>query len=311
MSQFHPAGGAAPFVPIHSYQFSAGFKNRKFMLLPRVAAHPQILQNGTQAVPVSVPTLPTGVQDNVDTIQCAEALGHIIEMYQTTAQTLMPLRHATKGLEIGLDKVDNESVEYVPGGNHAANPLGCLVGTDPGVFIRATLEIVDVSGSDQLVVGFRKQEAYVVPTSFLAAGDALYTDFYGIGFSGSANPNDVKTVKDINNAGSTVVFDTGFNFADNDIHTLEIRVKGRKVSVFINGVSLGSTVKKNGLGAAITAQPTLTPPAFSFDAGDFVIPFIFSRYDAAAPGAIYLRSLACGQLVEDGLDPSQASVAVY
>lgn len=311
MSQFHAAGGAAPFVPVHSYQLSPGFRNRKIMFLPRVASHPRILQNGTQAAPVSVPTLPTGVQDNIDTIHFAEALGHVLEMYQTTAQTLMPLRHATKGLEIGLDKVDNESVEYVPGGNHAANPLGCLAGTDPGVFIRATLEIADVSGSDQLVVGFRKQEAYVVPTSFLSTGDALYTDFYGVGFSGSANPNDVKTMKDLNNAGSTVIFDTGFNFADGGIHTLEVRVKGRKVSVFINGVGLGGIVKKDGLGAAITAQPTLTPPAFSFDAGDFLIPFIFSRYDAAAPGAIYLRSLACGQLVEDGLDPAQTSVAAY
>jgi hypothetical protein len=270
------------------------------------------MQYGTQAAPVTVPTFPTALQDNVDVIHLAEAFGlKAIELYQTTAQTLMPSRHATKGLEIGLDEVNNESAEYVPGGNHAANPLGCLAGTDPGVLIRATLEIADVSGSDQLVIGFRKQENYVVPTSFLSTGDALYTDFYGIGFSGAADPNDVKTVKDLNNAGSTVVFDTNFNFADGGIHTLEVRVKGRKVQCFINGVALGGVVKKDGVGAVLTAQQTYTPPAFTFDAGDFLIPFIFSRYDATTPGAIYLRSLWCGQLVEDGLDPNQISPSAY
>jgi hypothetical protein len=306
MGNFDPNAGALPFVPIYGHQLSPGLRACRYMVVERVATHPKILENGTQASPVIVPTLPTAAQGGIDTVHIEEALGlKVIELFQTTAQTLMPARHATKGLEIGLDEVNNESVEYVPGGNHAANPLGCLAGTDPGVFIRATLEIADVSGSDQLVVGFRKQEAYAVPTSFLSAGDALYTDFYGVGFSGSANPNDVKTVRDLNNGGSTTVFDTNFNWADNGIHTLEVRVKGRKVSVFINGVALGGVVKKDGIGAAISAQQSYTPPAFSFDAGDFLIPFIFSRYDATLPGAIYLRKLVCGRLVEDGLDPAQ------
>jgi hypothetical protein len=305
MTEFNAASGSIPHERVFAHQLSGGLRKGQYCIIERISTPPIILQYGTQAAPVTVPTFPTAVQDNVGVLHFKEGLGEaVLELYQTTAQALMPSRHATKGLLVGCDIVDNESIELVPGGNHAANPLGCLAGTDPGVFIRATFEFADVSGSDQFVVGFRKQEAYVVPVSFLSTGDALYTDFFGIGFSGAANPNDVKLVRDINNAGSTVVFDTSFNWADGGIHTLEIRVKGRRVTALINGVVIGSPVKKDGVGTAITPQSTLTTPTFSFDAGDFLIPFIFHRYDLTAPGAVYLRKLVCGQLLEDGLDPS-------
>lgn len=310
-SQFyHPGAGVQPHVGVAGFQFTPGLRSGSYMVVGRQSTHPRTFQHGTAASPVSVPALPTAVQGGLNTVELANAFGHkVIELFQTTAQSLMPLLHATKGIEIGLDKLNNECVEYVPGGNHAANPLGCLAGTDPGVFLRATFEITDVSGIDQFVVGFRKQEAYAVPTSFLSTEDALYTDFYGIGFSGAADPNNVKTVQDLNNGGSTVVFDTGFDWADTKVHTLEVRVKGRKASCFINGASLGSVVKKDGLGAALTAQTTRTPAQFTFDAGDFLVPFIFVRFDATTPDAIYLRALACGRLYEDGLDPSQQPVA--
>ena len=304
MTDFNAGGGAQPHERVFAHQLSEGQRKGKYCIIERISTHPVILQYGTQSVPVTVPTFPTAVQDNVDVLHFKEGIGEaVLELYQTTAQTLMPSRHATKGLLIGCDVVNNECIEAVPGGNHAANPLGALMGTDPGVFIRATFEFADASGSDQFLVGFRKQEAYVVPTSLLAAGDGLYTDFFGMGFSGAADPNDVKCAYDLNNAGSTVVFDTLFNWADGGIHTLEVRIRGRRVQCLINGVMLGVPVKKDGVGAAITAQPTAAP-TFTFDAGDFVVPFIFHRYDATTPGAVYLRKLMVGQLLEDGLDPA-------
>src|SRR5687768_6744474 len=111
------------------------------MQIERLSADPLILQYGTQAARVGVPALPTAAADGLNSIVFPNAYGfRSIEMHQVTAQTLMPLLHATKGLEIGLDKVDNESVEYVPGGNSAANPLGFTAGTDPGCFFEATFE---------------------------------------------------------------------------------------------------------------------------------------------------------------------------
>jgi len=293
-----------PHIPVFAGDLSPNIRSGKYLFLDRPSTNPIILQNGTQAAPVSVPTFPTAVQDNVDTITFETAFGSgVLEMYQTTAQTLMPLLHATKGIEIGLDKVDNESVEYVPGGNKAGNPFGYLAGTDPGVFIRALFEITDTSGSDQFGVGFRKQENYVVPTSFLTTGDGLYTDFVLLGFSGTAAANLVKSMTDLANSGSTLVSSSAFAWADAGVHQLEVRIKGRVVSYFINGVRVGDTVRKDGLGAAITAQPTTTLPALTVTNALFYIPFIFHRYDTTTTGTVFLRKLEVGQLLEVGLQP--------
>lgn len=284
---------------------SEALRKAKYMLVDKFSCQPQITQYGTQASPVTVPTFPTAAQDNIDLLTFADAMGNRgIELYQTTAQTLMPSIHASKGLLVGCDVANNEAIELVPGGNRASNPLGYTAGTGPGVFLRATFEFADVSGTDQFIVGFRKQEAYVVPTSFLSAGDALYTDFIGIGFSGAADPNDVKIMSDLNNGGSTTVTDTLFNWADGLSHKLEIRIRKRVAEFYINGVKLGDTVRKDAAGASITAQPTASYSAFTVDSGDFMIPFIFHRYDATTPGAVYISRIECGQLLEVGLDPA-------
>lgn len=243
----------------------------------------------------SLTALPTAAQAQTNGILTPGR--NFIEYFQTTAQTLQPVNHATKGLVIDGDQVDNESQEYVPGGNSATSPLAFVTGTDDGFAIRATLEITDASGSDQLIVGFRKQEAYQVPVSFLTTGDALYTDFAGMGFAATkADPNPVNVATDIANAGSTIVSATGFTWADTKIHKIEVRVVGRKAQYFINGVPLGGSVSKDALGAAITAQPTKTAAAYTFATALTLIPFIFVRQDADLLDAVYLRELEIGFL---------------
>lgn len=298
--------GAQHHDIVFANNLSEALRKAKYMLVERFSAQPQIMQYGTQAAPVTIPTIATAVQDNISLLTFPDAMGNRgIEMYQTTAQTLHPSIHASKGLLFGGDLVNNEAIELVPGGNRASNPLGYIAGTDPGIFIRGTFEIADVSGSDQFIIGFRKQEDYVVPTSFLSTGDGLYTDFIGIGFSGAANPNDVKVMSDVGNAGSTTVTDTLFNFPDAGIHKFEVRLEKRVARFFINGVQLGDPVVKDALGTAITSQATRAPAAYTVTATLNMIPFIFHRYDATAPGAIYLRRLEVGQLLEVGLAPSQ------
>lgn len=276
----------------------------KYMHLQRgqlSAINPLILQYGTQASPVGVPALPTAAADGIDTIVFPNApFNSGIELHQVTAQTLMPLVHATKGIEIALDQVDNETVEYVPGGNHAANPFGCLVGTDPGILIEATFEITDASGMDQFGLLLRKQEAYVTPTSFLTTGDGLYTDFCLFGFAATkADPNPVNVSTDLNNSGSATVQAASFTWADTLVHKLTLELRGRRVRFFINGVELGGRVSKDALGASITAQQTVSGPGFSFDSGDFIIPAIFVRQDADVT-PVYLRELLVAQLVSVG-----------
>jgi len=282
---------------IYANQLSEGIRKGKYMLWERPA--PPFIY----AEVAGIPALYTAGAAQLDGIIVPGALGNnYIQMYQTTAQALPPLWDA-KGLNIAGDAVDNESLELVPGGNTVNNPLGYLSGTDPGVFIRLTLESTDSSEIDQLVIGWRKQEAFAVPVSFLTTGDALYTDFAGIGFSGTAVANLVKTMTDLNNAGSTVVTSTAFGWADTKIHQLEVRIKGRTVSYFINGRRIGETVRLDALGVAITAQPTVAGPTFRFDSGDFLVPFIFVRRGATVASALYARRLEVGQLLEVGLQP--------
>jgi len=305
VNAFDPRNAVKPHERTFANQISEGLRLGKYMLIDKPSVNPITFANASQSCAIA-----SASQGQVDTIICPGAFGHqAIEMFQTTAQTKNPAVIAGKGYEIGLDLVNNESVEYVPGGNDVNNPFGYQAyNTSTGapgsaaVLLRVTLEIADVSGSDQLVVGWRKQESYAVPTSFLAAGDALYTDFIGIGFSGSADPNNIKVISDVNNSGSTTVFDTTLAFADTKIHRLEVWLRKRKAFFFINGVALGQTVRKDGTGAAFTPAATLAPPAYTVGSGLFMVPMIFSRYDVTTPGTIIMRRLEVAQLLEVGLD---------
>lgn len=299
---FDPRGGTEPHRKVYANAHSDGLRAAKYMRWDRQFGYPIIQSFGTVGAPVTVPALPTAIQSQVSGITLPGALGcNYMEMHQTTAQTLMPSLHDSKGLEIALDQVDNEAVEYVLGGNRTSNPLGYLAGTDPGVFLRVTFEIPDADGIDQFGIFWRKQEAYVTPTSFLTTGDPIYTDIILFGFATVVtNPNALKVSYDLNNSGSSTILDPGFTVADNGLVTLESWLWKRKSKFFINGVPLGGRVAKDGIGAAIVAQNTTPVAEITVDAGDFMIPGIFCRQDTAL-SPLYVRNVTCGQLTEDGL----------
>jgi hypothetical protein len=280
---------------VSAYRLSDYLRKRRYFYERFATAQPIVA-----TVASTITALPTASQGLVCSVLTPR--GNYMEWFQTTAQTLHPVGHAS-GLVISGDLVNNECNEFVPGGNDLNSALGFVVGTD-NFFAKATLEITDVSGSDQLLVGFRKPQTYGVPTSFLTTGDGIYTDFVGIGFAATAaNPNPVNVSSDLNNSGSALVQSTGFTWADTTIHSLEVQCIGRSARFLINGVPLGGSVAFNALGAAITAQATKTA-AYTFDSGDTMIPFIFVRHDASTPGAVYLRELEIGALIEADKDPS-------
>ena len=286
-----------PLRYIREYQTSDAMRQNKYVEERLTGTQPLILRTAS-----SIVALPTAAAAQINTMQTTQGIAW--EYYQTTAQTLQPIGNS-KGVVLDGDQVDNESAEYVLGGNYTTAPFAFTVGTSTDFFFEATLEITDASGSDQLLVGFRRSEAFIVPTSFLTTGDGIYTDFFGIGFCATkANPNPVGTASDLNNGGSTTATPTGFTWADAGIHKLGVRVVGGKALGFINGVRLGNPVSVDGTGAAITAQNTVTTPSFTFDTGDVLVPFIFVRQDADLTDAVYLRQYACGNLVEAGLDPA-------
>lgn len=267
-----------------------------------------------------IPTLKTAAVQSVNTTdQIIMPSGATWHVYATTEQAVYPgLLTAGSGIEISLDQVNNEAVEYVPFGNSAYNPFAYTVGTTQPMVFRAAFSFADASGSDQFLLGWRKQEPFAVPTSFLDSGDGTYTDFFGVGFAGTvANPNVVRTAWDVENTGSTQAVSTAFTWADGETHVLEVRLYGAKVKVLINGVPLGTQVKVDGVGTAMTAENTADagPAEFNaqdedgdgidgFNTGDVLIPFIFIRQDADVTGNVFLKAVELGPLSEFGLDPN-------
>ena len=251
-----------------------------------------------------IPTLATTVAGQGVVFEAQTGHGYW-QVFNTTDQAVLPFLTAGSGLNISGDLVANEALELVPGGNLANSRLAFTAGTDSDFFFKAKFKITDADGSDQFLMGFRKQEAFAVPTSFLSTGDGIYTDFFGVGFASAvASPNNVFTASDLNNAGSTVATDTGFNWADTLAHTLEVRVIGRKTLVLINGIAIGNPIAIDGDGAAITSQDTLSTPSFTFDSGDVLVPFIFLRHDTAVSEAHLLQEVEVGRLVDIGKDPN-------
>ena len=69
-----------------------------------------------------------------------------------------PVWSAANGLDISLDQADNEGLE-INGGVDALSLGSFTVATDRAFYVKATLKSTDASGSDELVVGFRKNQA--------------------------------------------------------------------------------------------------------------------------------------------------------
>jgi hypothetical protein len=289
------ARSAQPRKLIYPYQFSADASKTKAYRYAK-PCHPVT----PLTIASSLAALPTAAQGQVGGFFLDG--GMYMEYFQTTAQTLGPVYTAGKGLELTGDQVNNETVEYVPGGATADNPFARVVGTSPNWFFNATFEITDASGLDQFGIGYRSNEAFGVPTSFLTTGDGIYTDFFLLGFAGTAaDPNPVRCSYDLNNSGSSTVAALSFTWADTKIHKLGIRVIGGRVYCFINDVLCGDVVSKDALGASITAQTTVSGPNFSFDSGDTLLPFIFARQDADI-GPVYLKDIELGLLRDIGKD---------
>lgn len=182
-----------------------------------------------------------------------------------TQTILAPVVTAT-GLDIGMDQTNNDGVEITQGIlAHARRAF--TIGTSAAFFVRLKFKIEDVSGSDQVGVGFRKTQAY-------AAAIATYTDK---AFIGSVS-GDIKLNTLLNNAGG-VVTDTTNDWADGETHTLQVNVSAAGVVTYlIDGVA-----------------PTVTA-AFTFDNADVVVPFIWFIHDSDVAGVVELIEYESGYL---------------
>ena len=172
-----------------------------------------------------------------------------LEYHIVGTQTIVGPKILATGLEISMDEADDDGMEYCPG--IIANDSSFTVGADGAFSFSCELDIPDVSGTDDCLIGFRKLEAY-------QADPSDYDEMAA--FNIQAGVINIETVI---NDGETITDTTLTDWADGGNHVL-------KVSVSATGVV---TFEYDGV------EPTVVP-TFTFDDAEVVVPFAYMRHAA-------------------------------
>lgn len=178
-------------------------------------------------------------------------------------QTASPAMVAA-GLDISGDDADNEGY-FIEGGRLGASGRPFIIGTDPAFKGCWTVNIADVSITDDFHVGFMRPQT--TETNF-----DDFDDLASIGINASAATAAIK-LETILNDGATTSTDTTDTWADGASKTLCVLVSAAGVVTYTNG----------GIAPTVTA-------AFTFDDGDPVVPFLWFIHSSAA---------AIGVVIED------------
>jgi hypothetical protein len=208
----------------------------------------------------------TGTQDDVNLLITPK---NIWEYAIIGTQTIVaPIQNAA-GLDIKFDDANNDGVEFTLG-NHANAPLVFTAGTD-AFYAKLKYQITHQSGAAEFRFGFRKVQTYTHVLN-------TYTDFACIGHArtNASATTDIKTVTDNDDAGETTT-DSTLDYTEATDVTLGVYVnKGGWVTYTVDG-------------RLVTAAP-----AFQFDAGDSIIPFIFLITHTDTANAVILKEFECG-----------------
>lgn len=204
-----------------------------------------------------------------DTNLMAMQNGVIMEQFILGAgQTIIAPRIDANGLLVSLDLTATEGAEYNLGARNLSK-CAFTIGTDAAFYFSVGLYINDMDGAAPYVIGFRKVEAN-------NATFGNYTDYATIGMIAASSVTNVVTATELNSGGQTVTDTTDAWGGDGATNTLAVLVSaGGAVTYTING-----------------AAPSASA-AFTFDAGDIVIPFIRIEHSASAT-QVDITSIQCG-----------------
>ena len=188
-----------------------------------------------------------------------------LEYHILGTQTIVAPGMTTVGLDIGsMDQTANDGLELCPGITSKHDQY-FVVGTSPAFYFEAKIKVADVSGTDDLAIGFRKFEAYQANVDDYDEMAAL-----------NVIAGDIKIETILNNAATTTT-DTTDNLADAGTVSLKVLVSSAGVVTYqIND-----------------AAPT-TVAAFTFDNAEVVVPFIFFLQDTDIAGTVELIHWECG-----------------
>lgn len=190
---------------------------------------------------------------------------NVIEYTALGTQTIIGLGSlATTGCSVSGDQTDNDGREIVFAGDITARaPFAFVVGS--AFYAKLKFSIAVVAGTDDCAFGFRKAEAY----------QANIDDYADMAVLNVISGN--ITIETILNGGATGTLDTTNNWLDTETHELRVDV----------AASGAVTYQIDG------AAPLVTT-AFTMDAGDTVLPFMyFLHANASQAGAIILKEFEC------------------
>lgn len=168
-----------------------------------------------------------------------------------TQTTLAPVLD-TFGLNLTMTGTSGQGIELSMGQTELS-PMAFTIGEDAAFFLQAQFKVQDVSGSNPLIIGLRKVQAFNATLS-------NYTDFVSIGIVGTAGKIQLQTQL---NTGGVTTTDTTLTAVDGAVFQVKIKVSSTGVVTYEYNY----------------AQPTVVA-AFTFDSGDIVVPFI--RFTEAA-----------------------------
>ena len=142
------------------------------------------------------------------------------------------------------------------------------IGSTPAFYMKHKIKIGNVSGLDYCMAGFRlKSQAHI------ADPKATYTDYACL----DVNAGDIYVETALNNTTATPT-DTTDNWADGEVHTIEVYVSAAGAATFkLDGVA-----------------PTVDTHSFTFDDGDIVTPFFVGMKGAGEAADIVHIELEVG-----------------
>jgi hypothetical protein len=180
------------------------------------------------------------------------------------------------------ETADNLGVEMVLGGSpQGGSGNKCTIGTHSMTF-DATFYSADWTDHDAVTIGFRKAGAAFETghgaVLAAASGDPLYTDFVAFGVQSA---DDVQIATALNDAARTYT-DTTEATAASGNHRFKITVDSAGAVTYQH---VGAAAMDAGTLAAASGAP-----AYSFDSGDDVVPYIVVQGTNQNSG-IYLKSV--------------------
>lgn len=181
-------------------------------------------------------------------------------------QTILAPKLDSFGLNLVQDNTAGDGIELCMG-QTSLSPCAFTVNEDAAFFIQAVFKVQDVSGTNPLIIGFRKAQAFDATLS-------NYTDFVSIGIVGTAAKIQLQTQL---NSGGVTTTDTTQTATDGA--TIQFKIKVSSTGVV--------TYEYN------YAAPTVVA-AFTFDSGDVVIPFIRFTEAADITTQAAINYLECG-----------------